>query len=237
MVAHRREQRWIGAFALGAALFLAGCGQINLPEPTLIVSPTAPPTAATRTAIPSVTPTLTPPPSDTPRPPVTLPPTRTQPPASATPDLAARTPFGVVTQAQGFRLTISEAQLNAALARRFDAAPLPDHGSAPRAALGFGFVTLGMRIFAADAPPGTDALPVTLMLQLDHPGGLLETVPTQMVPLHAGVTTRQAKPGEALLLQALLDLIHAAAGDGLAFVESAVIRPEGIALDIVTAGG
>ena len=232
-----REQRWIGTLASGVALFLAGCGQINLPEPTLIVSPTGPPTVATRTAIPSVTPTLTAPPSDTPRPPVTLPPTRTSPPASATPDIAARTPFSVATQPQGFRLTISEAQLNAALARRFDAAPLPDHGSAPRAALGFGFVTLGMHIFAADAPPGADALPVTLMLQLDHPGGLLETFPTQMVPLHAGVTTRQAKPGEELLLQALLDLIHAAAGDRLAFVESALIRPEGIALDIITAGG
>lgn len=219
-------------------LILGGCTFPAPPEPTLNPSPRPLPTRtatprgaptptrsvppATPTTLVAAFPTSTPPPTNTP-----LPPTATGDPGAV---LAA---LAVTPQGGRFAVSLSEAQVNAALAQAFDARPLPGHAIAPRVTLGFGFLTLTMHVFPPEAPAGGPPQRAILMLRLEHPGGFLETFPTQLEPLDAGIPTRLIKPGEALLLSALNEIIQTVGGASPLYCEQSAIRPEGIQLSLI----
>ncbi|MCC7207650.1 MAG: hypothetical protein IT323_10100 [Anaerolineae bacterium] len=221
-----------------AVLALAGCTFPSPPEPTLNPTPRPSPTrTATRRG--ALTPTrsasLPPPVTPTPAlPPATPPPSDTPPPPTATGDPAGLlAALAVTPQGDRFDLVVSEAQVNAALAQAFDARPLPGHAITPRATLGFGFLTLSMYVYPPDAPAGGPPQRATLMLRLEHPGGFLETFPTQLEPLDAGIPTRLVKSGEALFLDALNGIVLDIAGERPLFCEQSAIRPQGIHLTLI----
>lgn len=220
-------------------LILGGCTFPAPPEPTLNPSPRPLPT---RTATPRSTPTPTTPvlPPALPAtldpafPTPTRPPTDTPPPPTATGDPASVLATLAVTPEGGrFEVILSEAQVNAALAQAFDLQPLPGHAIAPRATLGFGFLTLTMHIYPPDAPAGDPPQRVMLILRLEQAGGFLETFPIQLEPLDGGIPTRLIKPGEALLLDALNRIIQSVAGSSPLYCEQIAIRPEGIKLSLI----
>jgi hypothetical protein len=225
----------LGSFAFG------GCNANVPPEPTAVVlatgTPTVTPTATRPRPTVTLPPTRTPLPTITLPPTVTLPPTMTPPPPTATPDTAAALPT-MINGADGMiDLLLTEAQINVALARHFDAKPLPDYAIAPRVTLGEGSLLLNMQIVPQGAPAGSAPQAATLRVELRQPGGMLETFPTELIPLHTGVTTRQVKMGEALLLQTLQDMVSQAVNDLQVFYGSATIQPGGVSLRLVRAGG
>ena len=223
----------LAAFCL---LVLGGCTFPAPPEPTLNPSPQPLPT---RTATPRRTPTVAVTPTSLPTqtpalPTPTPPPTNTAPPPTATGDPAGvLAALAITPQGDRFEVSLSEAQVNAALAQAFDSRPLPGHAIAPHATLGFGFLTLTMHVYPPDAPAGDPPQRAMLILRLEQPGGFLETFPTQLEPLDGGIPTRLIKPGEALLLDALNGVIHSVAGASPLFCEQSAIRPEGIRLSLI----
>ncbi len=182
--------------------------EITLPVPTLPPTWTPDPRKtepATATLLPSITPTTT-----------------------IAPLMATNTGHGVTS------LKITEEQLNAALARRYGRTPLPDFAAAPHVTLGDQSLAVIMRIVPYQAPPGSSAQTMTLTVSLAIQAGALEIQPTQLAPLEVGVLTRQVKPGQALLLQALTDLVGQAAGNPPALTYNYVdVRPDGITLTVV----
>jgi hypothetical protein len=221
--------------------FLTGCS-VPPPEPTLAPLPTRIATT-TLTPAPSAEPSATPAETSVPAPPE---PTATLTAVPGTPvaefPTAVTTPEGqppVVVTPNLVRVTFSEAQLNATLSRRFEAAPLPGYTSAPSATLGDGALDLTLRIVPAGIITGTaagavSAQTLTLTVTLAVYNEELESQPTRLEPLNVGVTTRQVKPGEALLLQVLNDAAGQAAGiTGTPLFRSVEIRQEGLTLIVV----
>ncbi len=233
-------RRWALVTGLAGLITISGCGGVAPIEPTAVVLPTStippPPTAGpqvTLTAAP-LPPTWTPVPRTAGPPTVTLLPSYTPPPPTATRDQAAELPLVVTNELGATVLKLTEPQLNAALARRFDAAPLPDHAAAPRVRLGDGTMAVTMRIVPYQAPPGSSPQTMTLTVSLAIEAGALEIHPTQLVPLEVGVLTRQVKPGQALLLQTLNELVSQAAGKPRAMTYNYVdVRPDGVSLTVV----
>lgn len=224
-----------------SAFFVAGCS-VPPPEPTVAPLPTQVATTTLTpapTVEPRTTPTETPgliPPEQTatlttvPGTPLAVFPTAaatqgSQPPIVVTPNLV--------------RVTLSEAQLNAALARRFEVAPLPGCAAAPSATLSDGALDLTLRIVPAGIITGTvtgaaSAQTLTLTVALVVYNEELESQPMRLAPLNVGVTTRQVKPGEALLLQVLNETAGQAAGiTGTPLFRSVEIRQEGLTLTVV----
>jgi hypothetical protein len=182
-------------------------------------------------------PTWTPIPTLTLLPTVTLPPTSTPPPPTATPDSAAMLPT-MISGADGtIDLLLTEAQINASLARHFDANPLPGYAIAPRVTPGEGSLLVSMQIVPQGAPAGSAPQAVMLRIQFNLPGGMLETFPIALTPLHTGVATRQVKLGEVLLLETLQDMVGQAVNNMPVFYGSAVIQPGGVALRLLRVGG
>jgi hypothetical protein len=139
-------------------------------------------------------------------------------------------PQGVVT------LIISEAQLNAALARKFDAAPLANYTAAPRIMLDNGAILVTMEIVPLNQPPGAGPLTMTLTITLAVYAGTLENRPTALAPINAGVTTLQVKPGQVLLHQTLHEMVIEAAGKPTALTYRTVeVRSDGVVLTVATA--
>jgi hypothetical protein len=222
------------------ASLMGGCGGIAPIEPTAVVPPTRTiqpsPTAGpgVTLTLPTLPPTWTPRPRTAGPPTVTLLPSYTPPPPTATRDQAADIPPVVTSERGATILKLTEAQLNAALARRFDAAPLPDYTSAPRVALGDGSMAVTMRIVPFNAPPGSSPQTMTLTVTLAIYAGALEIHPTQLAPLETGVLTRQVKPGQALLLQTLNDLVSQAAGNPRTMTYNYVdVHPDGVLLTVM----
>jgi hypothetical protein len=245
-----RDEQWVRVrrlihahllIALGI-LAMAGCQGVGPVEPTLVVLPTMTaspsPTRGPEITMPSPTlpPTWTPLPTIPPRPTAPLLPSYTAPPPTATLDLTAAVPVAVTSHARGvLELRLTEAQINAELARHFDAAPLPKYTSAPRVSLGDGAMTLTMHIVPINAPanagPQTVILTVTWPINGDRP----EVFPIQLTPWDSGITTRQVKLGHILLQQTLLDLVNERAGSPRTLTYNYVnISRDGIALTIVT---
>ncbi len=226
----------------GLLIFIvAGCGTGPV-EPTLPPVLTDPPRPATASPIaPTLGPTLTLPPTWTqvptqiPGPTVTLPPSDTPPPATATLDLTAQIPIAATSNGSGATvLTLTEAQLNAALAEHFDAAPLLNYTAAPRVTLVEGSMAVTMLIVPIQTSAGSSAQTMTLMVNLDEYDGALEVQPVLLAPLGVGVSTRQVKMGQALLLQTLNDVAHQASGATGAITYTYVsVHPDGVSLTVV----
>jgi hypothetical protein len=239
--------RWLKGFPaclILGLIVLDGCNANVPPEPTVAVLVTGtptftpqPPTATSPRPTVTLPPTWTPLPTITQPPTVTLPPTMTPPPPTATPDTAAVLPT-ISGAADGtIDLLLTEAQINAALARHFDANPLPDYAIAPRVTLGEASLFLNMQIVPQGAPAGSAPQGATLRVEFNLPGGMLETFPTELIPLHTGITTRQVKMGEGLLLQTLQDMVGQALNNLPVFYASAAIQPGGVSLRLARAGG
>lgn len=214
----------------------AGCDRLP-PVPTLIPTstPEASATAAPQTATPTITPTASATPTRTPipAPTVTLPPSDTPRPPTATYDPAALNTPVAQAVADGMEITLSAAQINAAIAAAFDAAPLPGYALAPRIDLGTGALTLRVQIVPRGAAAGTPAMPLALDVALGIVGGQIETQPTRLTPLESAVKTQQVKLAEALLRRTLDNLTHVAAGGGPMYYNSARIAPAGITFKVV----
>jgi hypothetical protein len=91
-----------------------------------------------------------------------------------------------------------------------------------------------MRIVPFQAPPGSSPQTMTLTVTLAIYAGVLEIHPTQLAPLETGVLTRQVKPGQALLLQTLNDLVSRAAGNPRTMIYNYVdVHPDGVLLTVV----
>jgi hypothetical protein len=231
------------AFAIVLLLAITGCQSTGPVEPTLIVLPTQTvrpsPSAAPNVTLPSPTlpPTWTPLPTIPPKPTQLPIPSVTPPPSTATLDTTAAIPIAVTSYERGaVTLRLTEAQLNAALARKFDAAPLAKYTGSPRIALGFGAMQLTSRITPQQSSQQASSGPQTMALtiQLAIYAGALEVRPVQLAPLDSAVTTRQVKLGQALLEQTLFDLINQAAGSPRALSYNYVdIQPDGVAVTVV----
>jgi hypothetical protein len=228
--------------SVAVLIMISGCGVAPV-EPTAVVLPThtipplptdGPQVTLTAMPLPSLPSTWTPAPPTAGPPTVTLLPSYTPPPATATRDQAAELPLVVTNEFGATVLKLTEPQINAALARRFDAAPLPDFAAAPRVKLGDGAMAVTMRIVPYQAPPGSSPQAMTLTVSLAIYAGALEVHPTQLAPLEVGVLTRQVKPGQALLLQTLNDLVSQAAGKPRTMTYNYVdVRPDGVSLTVV----
>ncbi|MCC7447017.1 MAG: hypothetical protein IT324_06355 [Anaerolineae bacterium] len=223
------------------ALLIGGCQTLNPVVPTLppvltstaIPTDTAAPTFPVVTPLPTWTPlpTRTLPPTFTPLPPTVThtprPPTATANPTAEIPLMVTRSERGAVT------LTLTEAQLNAAIARRFDAAPLASYAAAPRVTIRDG--ALDMRLLIRpqhESNPQTLTLTVALAIY----GGDLEIHAMHLAPLDVGVTTPQIKLGQGLLQQALADLVNQAAGTNTptrVAYNYVQVQPEGVLLTVV----
>src|SRR5262249_52611410 len=145
--------------------------------------------------------TDTPEPTDLPLPTVLtetpIPPTATLDSSTFPLPMVTVNPDGIIT------LTITEDQLNAGLAARFAAAPITNYAGSPVINLGDGSLEMKMTIVPLKAPSGSNPLFVSLTLTLGVYDRALEIQPTLLSPLNVGVTARQVKLGQALLLQTL----------------------------------
>lgn len=230
-----RKLRWL------LALVIAGCSVVP-PEPTVIperTPETETPPPPTFTPAPTLTapPTWTAIPTETLPPTVTIPPTNTAPPPTATADLrSSPAPTLIDGGGGGLEVMITEILLNAALARNFDALPLPNYAVAPRATLTDSAILLALHIVPRDAPAGSAPQPLTLYVGLATPGGVLETAPTRLEPLDTAVSTQQVKLGEALLMRTLDELAVQAAGSARIFYNGAEVGQGVITLKVVRAG-
>ncbi len=207
------------------------------------IVPTVAPTVAlllthSVTPEPSV-PVETLPPSWTPRPTQTAKPA-TSAPRSPTPNPAAQTanaPVGVVNDGGVLMLNITETQLNAALKRTFDSAPLVKYTAAPRATLGDGALVLTLLIVPQNAPADSSPQTMTLVANLATYDGALELQPTDLSPLDVGVTARQVKLAHVMLLKTLNDLALGAAGQAHAITYNyAGVTPDKVQLTIIGTG-
>ena len=233
-------RRWALVTGIAGLITISGCGGVAPVEPTAVVLPTSislpSPTAGPQVTLsaPPLPPTWTPAPRTAGPPTVTLLPSYTPPPPTATRDQAADVPLIVTNERGATLLKLTEPQLNAALAQRFDAAPLPDYAAAPRVRLGDGVIAVTMRIVPYKAAPGSSPQTMTLTVTLTIEAGALEIHPTQLAPLEVGVLTRQVKPGQALLLQTLNELVSQAAGKPRTITYNYVgVSPDGVSLTVV----
>lgn len=235
---------WRALLGIGVILIggVAGCRGVQPVEPTVALLPaetrTQPPTIAPEITVPPPTlePSWTPSPTKPVPPTVTLLPSYTPPPATATRDVVAELPPAVTINPDGVvTLIISEAQLNAALARKFDAAPLANYTTAPRIMLDNGAILVTMEIVPLNQPPGASPLTMTLMTTLAVYAGTLENRPTALAPINAGVTTLQVKPGQALLHQTLHEMVIEAVGKPATLTYRSVeVRSDGVVLTVAT---
>ncbi|HLY26426.1 MAG TPA: hypothetical protein VKQ72_08815 [Aggregatilineales bacterium] len=228
--------RWPFATGIVAALVAAGCQGTGPIEPTVIVLPTStrvlnpttiPITVAPLTAVPSATVAITPTELQT------IPPR----PIVATQDKTAEAPIRIVSNSNGATvLEITEAQLNAALKRHFDEAPLTNYADAPTVAFGDGSLSLTEKIGAASADITANAQTEELNGTLAIEAGALYFDPTGVVPLPTalGLSTLQIKLGHHLLEQTLDDIARTASGaSGPISYNYASIAPDAISLTVV----
>src|SRR5581483_2918049 len=237
----KRRGGWGVRFLFSLLLMLsAGCLSVPPIEPTVArlptdtVTPAPTPTPDRTVTLPTLPPTWTPAPTKPLPPTVTLLPTDTLPPATATHDPIAEAPLIVTRNGRGLiHLKVTEAQLNAALARHFDAAPLDKYTAAPRAMLTQGSLDLLLLIIPSGLPDDALPQPMTLTVTPAIYAGTLELRPTHLAPLDAGVSTRQVKPAQALLQQTLSDLVIQAAGLPRAMAYNDVsVQTDGITLTV-----
>src|SRR5258707_5171213 len=142
-----------------------------LPTRSITPEPSAP--------VVAVSPTWTPHPAQTAKP-------ATPAPRSPTPNPAAQTanaPISVSNDGGVLLLNITEAQLNAALKRKFDSTPLAKYTTAPRVTLGDGALVLTLLIVPQNAPSGSSPQTMTLVADLVTVDGTLELQPTDLSPL------------------------------------------------------
>lgn len=223
------------------AALIAGCQTLGpvVPTPPPVLTSTAVSTSTAEATFPVVTPlptwtplpTRTLPPTFTPLPPTVTPTPR---PPTATANPTADVPLMVTSNGHGaVVLTLTEAQLNAAIARRFDSAPLTGYAAAPRVTLRDGSLDILLLIRPQkDSNPQTMTLTVTLAIY----SGDLEIHATHLAPLDVGVTTRQVKLGQALLQQTIGEVVNQAAGVGAGrrvTYNYANVQPDGVSLTVV----
>ena len=227
------RRRIIGLLLCSVSIILTGCQSTGPVVPTLaptLVLPTQ--TATPEPSAPAVTlaPTLPPQPTQTVKP-------ATAAPRTSVPNAATRTasaPIGVVNDGGVMVLNISEAQLNAALKRKFDSTPLARYTAAPQVTLSDGALVLTLLIIPQDAPADSSPQTMTLVGSLDAYDGALELQPTDLSPLDVGVTARQVKLAHVMLLKTLNDLALQAAGQPHTVTYNfADVSPDKVQLTIV----
>jgi hypothetical protein len=213
--------------------FLAGCAQQPAPVPTVVVSVT---TAATETLVPVAITLTAPQRTATTRPTLeaTLTPRPTLPPAPATATFdpqAAGTPVAMRNTTRGTDVTLTTAQINAELARLFDAAPVAGFAQAPRVTLSLGLLTLRIRLADVEEE-------ILLLCQLNIPNGLLEAYPVSLQPQGAKAYRPLVKQAEELLNNALDGLARRAlaAGESYVFYGAANIQAESVVLNVIRPG-
>ncbi|MEP7286999.1 MAG: hypothetical protein ABI947_14675 [Chloroflexota bacterium] len=214
----KRSRRigWIWAGCIAGTIMLTGCrSNVPIVMPTLIPTVILPtltpkPTLAATLALPTLPPTWTPDPTVRPTQPASpVPPTPPPNPAEQT----AQAPISAITNDTGATiLTITEAQLNAALARAYEDAPLASYTTAPLVTVGDGALVLTLSIVPQNAPVGAKPLTMTLVGTLAIYNGALEFQPTDLSPLNVGVTTRQVKLAHALLVRTLNEVARDSTG-------------------------
>ncbi len=198
-----------------SALFIAvvsGCRPPDQPLPTLIpslipslVPPTAIPTVPTSTlaltALPSLPPTST------------IVPLSPVPPSLAPLTSEPILPPAIVTANGTLTITLTEAQLNDALAKRFAAQPIAGYAGPPHAILSAG--TIELTITLASGTPSAPLQSATLTLTL----AALPTVSGTVLDVRAvklskpdAISTLQIKSAQILLAATLESLIEQATG-------------------------
>ena len=228
---------WLLAAGIVVILLVSGCQGIGPVEPTVVRLPTQ--TQSPQPTGPKVTvpfPTL--PPTWTPGPTKTELPTIPPKPALPTRDQTAEAPINVVSNGNGAsELAITEAQLNAALKRKFGEAPLANYTDAPHVTLGDGSLIMTLLIVPLNAPPDSKPQTMTLIADFAIHDGALELEPMNLAPLNVGVTTLQVKLGHNLLMQTLNELVHDAAGvSGTLTYNFVSIAPDKLSLTAVGPG-
>jgi hypothetical protein len=228
---------WLLAAGIACALAISGCQGIGPVEPTVVRLPTQTPlpepTGPQVTApFPTLPPTWTPGPTKTELP--TIPPK----PAVPTHDQTADAPINVINNGNGAaQLSITEAQLNAALKRKFDDAPLANYTDAPHVTLGDGSLIMTLPIVPLNAPSGSSPQTMTLIADFAIYDNALELDPTNLSPSDVGVTTLQVKLGHTLLMQTLNELVHTASNiAGPLSYNYVSIAPDKVSLTVVEIG-
>jgi hypothetical protein len=195
--------------ALLAAFVVGGCAPKLPPEPTLAPtlaatpSPTSAPTATFTAPAP---PTTTAPPLPTPEARATFTPSAS--PTLTTLQQTAQAPVLLASATGDTRIvTISEAQINAALAAAYQAAPLPNYTEPPRVTFTDGALALTMRIVPqgpASAPANPRGTILVMTADLAVFEGALELQPGSLEPFDGtGISTLQVKLAHRLLLREL----------------------------------
>ena len=208
---------------------ISGCRGIAPVVPTVVplqVTPLPEPTASEVTIAPTAIATATPAETKTELP--TIPPRPTI-------DRTAQAPINAINNGNGAtQLTITEAQLNAALHRKFDDAPLANYAAAPSVSFGDGSLSMTLAIVPLAAADNSSPQTMTWIATLGVNDGALEIQPSSLVPLNVGVTTEQVKLGHVLLLQTLNEIARTAADepDSLTY-NYASVDPDKIALTVV----
>ncbi|MHB8630064.1 MAG: hypothetical protein ACYDBJ_10130 [Aggregatilineales bacterium] len=200
--------------ALSALLIavVSGCRPPDEPLPTLI--PSLIPSLVPPTAVPTV-PTSTPAPSALP----SLPPTSTIVPASPVPpSLVPITsepvlPPAIVTANGTLTITLTEAQLNDALAKRFATQPIAGYAGPPHASLRAGAIELTITLVSGtpSAPLQSATLTLTLAALPTVSGTVLDVRAVKLSKSDA-ISTLQVKPAQTLLTTTLESLIEQATG-------------------------
>jgi hypothetical protein len=198
--------------ALLVISLLSGCRPPEQLLPTLMPLPVAPsvqppvPTAATvQTTLPPPTATL-PPASLTPRPsplPVSEEPGTVQPIGSPV----------IVTANGTLTITLTGAQLNDSLTKRFATQPTTGYAGPPHAILGAGTVELTITLASGtpSAPLQTATLTLTLAALPTVSGTVLDVRAISLIKPD-GISTLQIKPAQALLTATLESLVDQAVG-------------------------
>lgn len=232
-----RLHRRVVVTIVGLMLLIGGCSNLPIEPtvavlPTLIPSPTSRPTSTPTIHPPTATPLSSPTMTITPKPATAVLPTL---PPTVTPALVAVVPL-VATGSDPHTLTVSitEAQLNAALGRQFDAAPLPNYALAPRVTLTDGSLDLVSLILPLGTPVNTPNSPqtITLTTTLAVYDGVLESHPAALAPLNVGITTPQVKISEALLLKTLKEIVQQATKLNTITYSDVAIQPTGISITV-----
>ena len=216
---------------IGSVLLLSGCRGTGPVVPTVAPLPVTllpEPTAPEVTALPTVVFTVTPAVTKTELP--TIPPRPTI-------DRTAQAPINTINNGNGATLlNITAAQLNAALRRKYDDAPLANYTAAPNVSFGDGSLTMTLSIVPLAAADGTNPQTMTWIATLGIYDGKLEIQPISLLPLNVGVTTQQVKLGHVLLLQTLNEIAKTAAGDPTSVTFNyANVDPDKISMTVVSA--
>ncbi len=208
----------------GLLLLLSACSSQNIDLPTLVPTFQPRPTATdSSTSVPTLQLTATDVPTVTSAPTQTIFPTL-RPVITLLPPL-------VVTASGTTTITLSAAQLDDALARRFTTNPLPDYTAPPHVIFASGQIQLDLSIAPRTATPQPITLTLALTALNTTEGSVLEVRATGVSALN-GITTQQVKKSQALLKATLEDIAQRTVGSSTITFSYVSITDDALSLTV-----